>query len=200
MQYFDTLPKVIHTDHVGISKIVTNLMSRVSIVPQLLKNPLNYYQYDIQEGDTPEIVAHKYYGDSYRYWIVMLSNELLDPQWDWPMNNRVFEKYLQNKYPNVETAAIIHHYEKIITQYDTDTMTTTVKKIQITEDVYNSLPTSTTETYNLPAGDVVVTVETNAVSLYDYELNLNESKRNIKLLNSIYVNQIETEYQKLMSV
>jgi len=199
MQYFDTLPKVIHTDDVGTSKIVTNIMARVSIVPQLLKNPLNYYQYDIQEGDTPEIVAHKYYGDSYRYWIVMLSNELLDPQWDWPMNNRVFEKYLQNKYPNVETIAIIHHYEKIITQYDTDTMTTTVKKIQITEDVYNSLPASSAETYNLPAGDVVVTVETNAVSLYDYELGLNESKRNIKLLNSIYVNQIETEYQKLMS-
>jgi len=72
-------------------------------------------------------------------------------------------------------------------------------KIQITEDVYNSLPASSAETYNLPAGDVVVTVETNAVSLYDYELNLNESKRNIKLLNSVYVNQIETEYQKLMS-
>jgi hypothetical protein len=199
MQYFDTLPKVIHTDHVGTSKVVTNIMARASIVPQLLKNPLNYYQYDIQDGDTPEIIAHKYYGDSYRYWIVMLSNELLDPQWDWPMNNKVFDKYLQNKYPDIETSAVIHHYEKIITQYDTDTMTTTVKKIQITEDVYNSLPTSSTETYNLPAGDVVVTVETNAVSIYDYELNLNESKRNIKLLNSIYVNQIETEYQKLMS-
>jgi hypothetical protein len=200
MQYFDTLPKVIHTDAVGTSKIVTNIMSRVSIVPQLLKNPLNYYQYDIQEGDTPEIVAHKYYGDSYRYWIVMLSNELMDPQWDWPMNGKVFAKYLDNKYPNVETTSVIHHYEKIITQYDNDTMTTTVKKLQITEDVYNGLPTTQTTTYTLPAGDVVVTVETNAVSIYDYELGLNEDKRNIKLLNSIYVNQIETEYQKLMSV
>jgi hypothetical protein len=199
MQYFDTLPKVIHTDDVGTSKIVTNIMARVSIVPKLLKNPLNYYQYDIQESDTPEIIAHKYYGDSYRYWIVMLSNELLDPQWDWPMNNTVFARYLENKYPNIQTSSIIHHYEKIITQYDTDSMTTTINKIQITEDVYNSLPASSTETYNLPAGDVVVTVETNAVSLYDYELGLNESKRNIKLLNSIYVNQIETEYQKLMS-
>jgi len=200
MQYFDILPKVIHTNAVGTSKIVTDIMSRVSIIPQLLKNPLNYYEYDIQEGDTPEIVAHKYYGDSYRYWIVMLSNELMDPQWDWPMNNRVFSKYLENKYPNIQTSFTIHHYEKIITQYDTDSMTTTINKIQITEDVYNQLPSTQTSTYSLPAGDVVVTVETNAVSLYDYELNLNESKRNIKLLNSVYVNQIETEYQKLMSV
>jgi hypothetical protein len=130
----------------------------------------------------------------------MLSNELMDPQWDWPMNGKVFTNYLDNKYPNVETTSVIHHYEKIITQYDNDTMTTTVKKLQITEDVYNGLPTTQTTTYTLPAGDVVVTVETNAVSIYDYELGLNEDKRNIKLLNSIYVNQIETEYQKLMSV
>ena len=200
MQYFDILPKLIHTDAVGTSKIVTNLMSRVSIIPQLLKNPLNYYEYDIQDGDTPEIIAHKYYGDSYRYWIVMLSNELIDPQWDWPMNNRVFAKYLENKYPNIQTSSTIHHYEKIITQYDIDSMTTTINKIQITEDVYNGLPTTQTTTYTLPAGNVVITVETNAVSIYDYELELNEDKRSIKLLNSIYVNQIETEYQKLMSV
>ena len=200
MQYFDILPKLIHTDAVGTSKIVTNLMSRVSIIPQLLKNPLNYYEYDIQDGDTPEIIAHKYYGDSYRYWIVMLSNELMDPQWDWPMNNRVFAKYLENKYPNIQTSSTIHYYEKIITQYDTDSMTTTINKIQITEDVYNGSPNSQTTTYTLPAGDVVVTVETNAVSIYGYELELNEAKRNIKLLNATYVGQIETEYQKLMSV
>lgn len=200
MQYFDTLPKVVHTDAVGTSKVVTNIMSRVSIIPQLLKNPLNYYEYDIQDGDTPEIIAHKYYGDSYRYWIVMLSNELMDPQWDWPMNNRVFAKYLENKYPNIQTSSTIHYYEKIITQYDTDSMTTTINKIQITEDVYNGSPNSQTTTYTLPAGDVVVTVETNAVSIYGYELELNEAKRNIKLLNATYVGQIETEYQKLMSV
>jgi hypothetical protein len=130
----------------------------------------------------------------------MISNELMDPQWDWPMNNRVFSKYLENKYPNIQTSSTIHYYEKIITQYDTDSMTTTINKIQITEDVYNGSPNSQTTTYTLPAGDVVVTVETNALSIYDYELELNEAKRNIKLLNATYVGQIETEYQKLMSV
>jgi hypothetical protein len=59
-----------------------------------------YYTYDIQEGDTPEIIAHKYYGDSYRYWIVLFANELLDPQWDWPMTYKMFEQYLADKYPS----------------------------------------------------------------------------------------------------
>ena len=71
MQYFDSLPKIVHTDQNGNSTIRTNLMARVSIIPENLKNPLLYYQYDIQEGDTPEIVAHKYYNDMYRYWIVL---------------------------------------------------------------------------------------------------------------------------------
>jgi hypothetical protein len=200
MQYFDTLPKVVHTDAVGTSKIVTNLMARASVIPELLKNPLNFYSYDIQEGDTPEIIAHKYYGDSYRYWIVMLSNELLDPQWDWPMSNRVFAKYLENKYPGVDTTSQVHHYEKIITQYDDGSLTTTVNKIQITEDVYNGLPGTQTTSYSLPSGDVSITVERNAVSLYEYELQLNESKRSIKLLDAFFVNQIETEFENLMSV
>ena len=64
MQYFNTLPKVIYTTN-GVSNIYTNLMSRVSVVPSFLKNPAIYYQYDIQETDTPEIIAAKYYGDSY---------------------------------------------------------------------------------------------------------------------------------------
>ena len=76
MQYFDTLPKIIQTDNVGVSRVFTNLMARASIIPDVLKNPLVYYQYDIQEGDTPEIIAHKYYGESYRYWIVLFANEI----------------------------------------------------------------------------------------------------------------------------
>ncbi len=76
MQYFDTLPKIIQTDNVGISRVFTNLLARASIIPDVLKNPLVYYSYDIQEGDTPETIAYKYYGDSYRYWIVLFANEL----------------------------------------------------------------------------------------------------------------------------
>jgi hypothetical protein len=60
MQYFDTLPKIIQTDNVGISRVFTNLLARASIIPDVLKNPLVYYSYDIQEGDTPETIAYKY--------------------------------------------------------------------------------------------------------------------------------------------
>jgi hypothetical protein len=199
MQYFDTLPKIIYIDSTGNSKVMTNLLARSSVIPQLLKDPLLYYTYDIQEGDTPEIIAHKYYGDSYRYWIVLFANQLLDPQWDWPMNYATFEQYLADEYSSINIYSEIEYYEKIITQYDVNSQTTYIKKIRIDENTYNSLPVTQTETYTLPTGPVSVTTERNAVSIYDYELNLNESKRNIRILNANYVDLMETQFKKLMA-
>jgi len=198
MQYFDTLPKVIYTQN-GVSSVYTNLLARISIIPEILKDPLIYYSYDIQEGDTPEIIAHKYYGDSYRYWIVLFANELLDPQWDWPLTYKMFEQYLADKYPSTNIYSEVEYYEKVITQYDVDTQTTTVNRVRIDENVYDGLPITQTATYTLPTGPVTITTTRNAVSIYDYELDLNESKRNIKILNSIYVNQFEEQFKQLLT-
>lgn len=173
-------------------------MARVSIIPEILKNPLVYYQYDIQEGDTPEIIAHKYYGDSYRFWIVLFVNQIIDPQWDWPMNSTTFNNYIQNKYQDFNPYSQTHHYEKVITQYEQSTQITTVDKIIIDETAYTDL-LETNNTYTLPTGVVNVTITKQEVSYYDYESNLNESKRSIKLLNSNYVEEIESQLKKLMA-
>ena len=199
MQYFDSLPKIIHTDGGGNSKVMTNIMARASIIPQILNNPAIYYEYDIQEGDTPEIIAHKYYGDSYRYWLVMFANQLMDPQWDWPLSQNELSAYLVKKYgENYNTYLEIHHYEKILTQFDYGTNTTTTNKVIVDEDIYNSI-VEQTNVFSLPTGDVSITVNKFAVSVYDYELDLNEQKRNIKILNAAYVNQVEEQFKKLMA-
>lgn len=197
MQYFSTLPKIVKTGADGSSVLMTNLMARVSVVPQLLKNPLIYYQYDIQEGDTPEIIAHKYYGDSYRYWIVLFVNQIVDPQWDWPMNSTTFNSYIQDKYQEFNPYSQVHHYEKVITKYDHNTQVTTVDTMIVDETAYDSL-LETNSSYTLPTGIVDVSVTKREVSYYDYENELNESKRSIKLLNSNYVDEIETQFKKLM--
>ena len=199
MQYFNTLPKIIKTDENSVSILMTNLMARASIIPELLKNPLVYYEYNIQEGDTPETIAYKYYGDSYRYWIVLFANQVLDPQWGWPMSNDVFEAYLLNKYgPVFPIHSEIHHYEEIDTQYDSSTLTTTVNTTIISQNTYNSLVTST-KSYSLSTGSVTVSVSKRAVNYYDYELEQNEKNRSIKLLNVNYVGEVEAQFESLMA-
>lgn len=197
MQYFATLPKIVYIDKDRVSRVFTNIMARANIVGSLLNNPLVFYTYDIQDEDTPEIVAYKYYGDVYRYWILLYCNQMVDPQWDWPLSSKQFETYIADKYQEFNPYSTVHHYEKIISKYDQNTLTTTENVVIIDETTYNSM-TEGTNSYSLPTGIVTVTTTKKAVSYYEYELNLNESKRNIKVLNRIYADQLEKEFKNLM--
>ena len=126
MLYFESIPKILTPDVNGDGIILTNLMTRSEIIPSLLNNPMIFYKYDIQDGDTPEIIADKYYGDSYRYWVVLYANQIMDPQWNWPLTNQQFDAYLINKYssisnlPNVlsYTQATLKEYRKTIKSID----------------------------------------------------------------------------------
>jgi hypothetical protein len=194
-------------------------MSRASILENLQNNSIVFYKYNIQEGDTPETVAHKYYGDPYKYWIVMYSNQLLDPLWDWPMNYQTFIDYLTAKYDaefqlafNAHTTtannayeyvqSTVYRYEKITTTTDLESNQVTVKKNSIDFDDYYALAETTT-TYNIPGiqedTQVEVAITKNIVYIYDYENDLNESRREIKLLNQAFAGSMEEQFKTLMS-
>lgn len=204
MQYFKTLPKIIYTDKNKVSTLYTNLLARVSFIPEMLNNSLNFYLYDIQDGDTPEIVAHKYYNDVSRFWIVLYCNQIMDPQWDWPLSNAQFNKYVESKY---EDPYDLHHYEKVITKTSrgSENDQTVVEKFVISGEEFlhllyeNPFGIDPVSTYELPTGFVDITVQPIQVSNYEYELEQNENKRSIKLLNKVYADQLESEFTKLMS-
>jgi hypothetical protein len=207
MKYFNSLPFLNITNTDGTQYLLRNLLIRTGLIPQLANNPVLLYEYALQDGDTPEIVANKYYGNSYRYWITLYSNpNIIDPQADWPLSSQQFLLYLNDKYSAVSnnnvlsyTQGTIHHYEKIVTTIDGNTGTKVIKTVEVDENTYNSItPFTNTQTFST-GNYITYTVSTNAVSIYDYENNLNESKRNIKLINSIYANQVETQYQSLVS-
>ena len=195
MKYFESTPRISVTDKYGNSVIYRNIMARLSIIPAVLKNPLLYYEYDVQEGDTPEIVAYKYYGDVNRYWIVLFSNQMMDPQWDWPLDYRNLVSYIEDKYGNPEG---IHSYQKIITLTNLLNNTTTVNTYTISQAEYNST-IEETKTFEMSSGDVIYQVEKKSLSNYQYEVELNDTKRSIKLLNRDYASQLEQEFQALMS-
>jgi len=210
MYYFDTLPKIITPDQNGYPILMTNLLARSAIVQELLNNPMQFYEYAIQEGDTPEIVAEKYYGDPFRYWIVLFSNQILDPVWEWPMSYASLLEYIDSKYateaadagktPYEYTNSTVYEYKKILTTTDTYTETVTVNEVSISEDDYNSLIESST-IYNIPGGtSCIVVITKKIITLYDYENDLNDSRRQIKLLNSNYAGEIESQLNVLMEV
>jgi hypothetical protein len=197
MQYFNSLPKIRYVDKNNVTTIYTNLMARASVIPSVLNNALVYYSYDVQDGDTPEIIAYKYYGDVNRFWIVLYCNQLNDPQWDWPLSSNKFQKYILNKY-NTGNLNSTHHYERITTKTNINTNTTTVDTETISQEVYNSLESNTTKTYTLGSETIRVNVVKGVVTNYEYENSLNESKRNIKILNKAYADKLESQFLELM--
>lgn len=180
----------------GSSVAATDIMVRTSIIPTLLNAPALFYEYDIQEGDTPEIIADKYYKDSYRYWLVLFSNQIVDPQWEWPLNYQEFNDYLAVKYPTTDVYTTVYDYQETVTQYDQTTQTTTINTFEIDETTYNTLVTGT-NTYTPSSGAVTITVSKRVRSIFDYEFETNESKRSIKLINSLYAGEIEAELKAL---
>lgn len=196
MKYFQTLPKTLKVEPNGVGTVYSNILSRASLINEVMTNPVLFYYYDIQDGDTPEIVADKYYGDSYRYWLVLLPNNIIDPQWDWPLSGKNFNDYIEEKY--VSPYSTVHHYEKIISQYESSTQLTTTTTVQIDEDTYNGLSDSTTS-YTFGSGTTTVTITKRPVSMYTYELEANDAKRNIKLLKRDFAYQMEKQLFNLMA-
>jgi hypothetical protein len=209
MKYFNTLPLVLQNDFNGNALLVNNLITRAYLLPSLTKNVMLYYKYDLKDSDTPENIAYKYYEDIDRYWIVLYSNGITDPQGDWPLTNQQFDLYLVKKYaedagssePSVilsYTTGTIHHYEQTIVTTDSGNLQKQSITIEIDENTYN---TTTDTEYNsvFPNGvKVSKKITKNAVSIYEYENRLNESKRKINIMKKDFVGQMETQLKSVM--
>lgn len=198
MSYFRKYPKVVITQPNGASSVMVNLMARTSIIKDLLNNPVLFYKYDIQDGETPEIIADRYYDDSYYYWLLLYANQINDPQWGWPLDRLSFERYISQKYPNQNPNSTIHHFEKIITQVESSTKIVTEKKMSIDEQTYNNLTPSTT-VYDFPTSTTTITISKRAVTVYQYELEKNEAKRSIKVIKKELADIIDAQLEDLMT-
>ena len=98
--YFDKFPLVqydISKD--GNVRLATDILRRVAFREKVLEQAGLFEEYYIEEGETPEIVAEKVYGDPEMHWVVMLFNEIIDPKYDFPLSEAQLEKYLDKTYP-----------------------------------------------------------------------------------------------------
>jgi len=169
--YFANFP-VIPYDSVGNGefKLVTNLLKRVAVRAKVKTNTALYDTYDVKEGETPEILADMLYDDSELHWVILLFNDITDRYHQWPKNYNQFLAYINDKYSNVDAT---HHYE--ISQVSGDTTI----KIDIG-----------TDNTDYPTASIVTN--------FEYEEDLQDKKRKIRLLDPTYVEDFVAEFEKLM--
>ena len=92
--YFDNFPVIVY-DSVGQGnyKDVTNLLRRVAMRSKVKSNTLMFDTYDVKEGETPEMIADKLYGDPELHWVILLINDVVDRYHQWPMS-KLFQKQI----------------------------------------------------------------------------------------------------------
>ena len=172
--YFSMFPKGYYDlKKDGNPKIVTDLMRRVKVRSKIKDEASLYDSYDVIDGDTPESIAFKFYGNAELHWVILMLNGVTDRYYGWPLTTFEFEKMLKEKY---ETADGIHHYEK----------------------VQSSGPQTSTDYSHLIECEST-DVGAQIVSNREYEDREQEKKRQIKLLSPGVLPALLEEFQTLIS-
>jgi hypothetical protein len=196
--YFNNFPTTYYTlsDTNSDLDVVTDVTKRIAFEQEFKKNSAAYIKYFVDDGDTPEIVAYKYYGDVEKHWIVLMMNDIIDPQYDWPLKESNVIKMMESKYSanasvgqtGVEWAKNnVQSYYKVETKTVVSTGQYYVDKVQVDANTYANISVSNI-TYTLEEGkqlNISTTKETK--NYYDYEIDLNDSKRNVILLRGEFV-------------
>ena len=205
-KYFNYFPKTVYTLNSLDVETVTNITSRFGFEQSFKDNSAVYYEYDIQDGDTPEIIASKFYDSPERHWAVLMINNIVDPQFDWPLDQRTIISYINEKYSanaNVGQSgttwaqANIHSYYKVETRISNSTEAELQTKLQIDANTYANVAATTTNLTLDDGNSITITTTKETKSYYDYEIEENEAKRTIKLLKPEFVSSIEEELRNV---
>ena len=161
----------------NVYKLLPDILRRVKLRSGIRSGVFLFDNYDVEYGDKPEDVAFKMYGNPEFHWVVLMTNNITDRYYEWPMTQPQFQNFIEDKYGLANIDAV-HHYE--ITQA--------------------SGPTSGTG-----PGDYSHLVEVNSdednassVSNREYEERLQDKYRQIKLLNPKYLTSFVEEFENLL--
>ena len=107
--YFENFPTILHKENnTGVGTVVTDIMRRVAIKKVMYDSVIDYYTQSIPTKERPEVLADTVYNDTLKHWILMMTNGVTDPFYDWVLSDDNFTQMMEKKYPN--KYAIVKYY------------------------------------------------------------------------------------------
>jgi len=175
MSYFSKFPLMAY-DVKGIEnyKLLPNILRRVKLRAGIRSGAFLFDKYDVRDGERPEDIAFKLYGDPELHWVVLMTNNITDRYYQWPLSQPQFQEHLKDKYGAGNEDAV-HHYE--ITQ--------------------TSGPTSSSDYSHMVECN---SDEDNPsiISNRDYEQRKQDEYRQIRLLDKRYLDSFVEEFDNLI--
>ena len=178
MSYFSKFPLTDY-DIKGdkVRKLLPNILRRVKLRSVIKSGGMLFDKYDVKEGEKPEDIAFKWFGDPELHWVILMTNNVTDRYHGWPMNQVQFAEFITDKYgDNVDA---VHHYE-------------------VTKDSGRTTSNGPSDYSHL----VEVNSDTdNAISISNrqYEEREQDKKRQIQLLEKSLLGAFITEFDRLVA-
>ena len=106
-RYFEKLPIITYAN-----TDVVDITARTVVLNSIYNNLSLYYPYDIEQYERPDNIADRYYSDQYKEWIIRLTNKVIDPYYDWYLDQDTFNACVDKKYGSFAIAQVkIKHYQ-----------------------------------------------------------------------------------------
>ena len=159
----------------GIRKLATDLFTRVKMREKIIDEASLYDKYDVPPGERPEVTAFKHFGDTELHWVILLTNNITDVYYGWPLSFQDFETFVKNKYANPDG---VHHYEL--------TQSSGPQSGFGPNDYSHKIEVNST------------TTGAQSVSNREYEEREQDKKRSIRLLNQKFLPAFIEEFDNLI--
>jgi len=196
--YFRNLPEFEYVNRTkdgrseGDFSIVKNFFKRGKLREDIFQDLTFFTKYIVEGDDRPDNVADKVYNDSTLDWVILMSNNIVSVQSEWPLSQADFNTFITNKYDDEETLySGIHHYEsREIKTTDNSIIIPSGERVSVGQSVSyydNSLG------QQVSATDIAI-----PVTNYEYEDRLNNDKRNIFVLKASYLNIVFDDLEEIM--
>ena len=195
-KYFRNIPNFEYVDRTkdgqNISDYteVKNLFKRGKLREDIFQDLTYFTKYKVVGDMRPDEVAYDVYGDANLDWIVMLSNNILNFENEWPMSQQSYDKYLLDKYGSYPNMYLDHHYE-------TNEIKDSEDRVIVEKGLIVPSDWSITF-YDTGLGQLVTRSSVYPVSNFEYEERIQNDKRNIFLLKDIYVGLVIDDVETVM--
>ena len=177
----------------GDYSLVKTLFKRAKLREDIYQDLAFFPKYDVSGDDRPDNVADLIYGDPTLDWVVLLSNNIVNVQSEWPLSQGDFNRYITDKYDSEEILySGIHHYESREVKASDGT-------IIIPSGARVSIGQSVSFYDELSDQQVIRTDVAMPITNFMHEDRLNNEKRSIFLLKPMYLNILFDDIEEIMA-
>ena len=187
-EYVSLLPDAKISDYITVK----NLFKRGKLRDDIFQDLTFFTKYQVIGDDRPDNIAYKLYNDPSLDWVILLSNNIINIQTEWPMQQYELDRYLLDKYESYEKLNEVHHYETIEIK-NSSGVTIVEEGLTVESDFSVTFYDWMIDSLEIKQGI------TNPVTNYDYEMKIEDEKRNIFALKPRYLNVIKDDMEDLMT-